>query len=156
MKSEKPDNPEHKNNEEEAFRLEDATPLCPKCLLPCGPALYYCPHCDSNEAINPLASYMPFVNIRFVYGFFGKLYRLMVYGEDRSVLLRICCCLMLIWCTPILLIVGLPLLAIEQIEQTRRRKIVCICFYVALIALLIIWLYFSVAPSRANITYALP
>jgi hypothetical protein len=47
----------------------DAWPVCPKCLKPCHPLQNYCPNCDSNEVLNPLASYMPFERIRFVYGF---------------------------------------------------------------------------------------
>lgn len=52
----------------------DARPLCPKCLQPCDPLQYYCTNCGSNEAINPLASYMPYLRIRFAVGLVGKLY----------------------------------------------------------------------------------
>ena len=54
----------------------DAKPLCPRCLQPCDPLQYYCSNCDSNEVINPLASYMPYLRIRFNIGVIGKLYRL--------------------------------------------------------------------------------
>jgi len=53
---------------------QDAVPLCPICLEPCDPRDHYCPKCGSNEAINPLASYMPFESIRFEAGMFGKLW----------------------------------------------------------------------------------
>ncbi|MHC4883152.1 MAG: hypothetical protein ACYSOH_05700 [Planctomycetota bacterium] len=53
---------------------EDAVPVCPVCLEPCDPLGNYCPNCDSNEAINPLASYLPFESIRFKAGMFGKMW----------------------------------------------------------------------------------
>jgi hypothetical protein len=49
-------------------------PVCPNCLTPCSPLDYYCPHCGSNEALNPLASYMPFVRLRFTTGLAGRLW----------------------------------------------------------------------------------
>ena len=60
---------------DDEFIPDDAQPLCRKCLNPCHPLQNYCGNCDSNEAINPLASYVPFVRIRFVYGMFGKMWR---------------------------------------------------------------------------------
>jgi hypothetical protein len=53
----------------------DATPLCLNCLKPVDPKQYYCPHCGSNEAINPLATYMPLVRIRHNYDIFITLWR---------------------------------------------------------------------------------
>ena len=54
---------------------EDAVPVCPNCFEPCDPLTNYCPHCGSNDPINPLASYLPFESIRFKAGMFGKLWR---------------------------------------------------------------------------------
>ena len=54
---------------------DDARPLCPNCFSECDPRDNYCPYCDSNEAINPLVSYMPFVDLRFKVGMIGKLWR---------------------------------------------------------------------------------
>jgi len=67
--------------ERQSALAEDAVPLCPNCLEPCNPLDNYCPNCDSNEAINPLASYLPFESIRFKAGMFGKLWR---KGTDSS------------------------------------------------------------------------
>ncbi len=66
----------------------DAKPLCPYCLQPCDPLQYYCTNCGSNEAINPLAAYMPYVRIRFSIGIFVKLCR-GAYNRDNPMLLRI-------------------------------------------------------------------
>lgn len=51
----------------------EEVPICPNCMKPCDPRSYYCPNCNSNEVINPLASYMPFTRIRFTTGVFVKL-----------------------------------------------------------------------------------
>ena len=67
---------------------EDAVPVCPNCLEPCDPLDYYCPYCDSNEAINPLASYMPYVRIRFHAGNVWKaLAKKLVFGDIAKVTL---------------------------------------------------------------------
>lgn len=47
---------------------DDALPVCPNCFEPCDPLNFYCPSCGSNETINPLASYLPFVRLRFNVG----------------------------------------------------------------------------------------
>lgn len=93
-----------------------------KCLRECDPRSYYCAHCDSNEAIDPLASYMPFVDIRFVCGFYGKAWRTIWYNKDASAALKLLCLLLIIYFAPILLIVGLPLLLIEKIRDARLKK----------------------------------
>lgn len=83
------------DDEKEAEKLNDefvpdgAQPLCPRCLTPCHPLQFYCHNCDSNEAINPLASYMPFVRIRFNTGMFGKMWQRVWYDEDTSVVCKL-------------------------------------------------------------------
>lgn len=100
---------------------EDSVPICPKCLRECDPRTYYCPHCDSNEAIDPLASYMPFVDIRFECGFYGKAWRTIWYNKEASAALKLLCLVLIIYFAPILLIVGLPLLLIEKIKDARLK-----------------------------------
>jgi len=102
--------------------LEDSVPICPKCLRECDPRTYYCAYCDSNEAIDPLASYMPFVDIRFVCGFYGKAWRKIWYDKEASAVLKLLCLVLIIYFAPILLIVGLPLLLIEKIKDARLKK----------------------------------
>jgi len=72
----------------EEYLPPDAKPLCPHCLQPCDPLQYYCNNCDSNEAINPLAAYIPYVRIRFSAGVFGKLFR-RACDRKNPLLLRI-------------------------------------------------------------------
>jgi len=68
-----------------------ARPICPKCLSPCHPLQYYCHNCDCNEVINPLASYMPFVRIRFNIGMLCKMWRLIWYDKEARVIFKLAC-----------------------------------------------------------------
>ena len=125
------------------FVPEDAWPLCHNCLKPCNPLQNYCDNCGSNEVINPLASYMPFVRLRFAYGFFGKVWRKMWYDKEASIIFRLFCLLLIIVFAPILLIVGLPLLLIGKIPEPKLRKITVVVFYIIAVILLMIFIYFN-------------
>ncbi|MFB0525225.1 MAG: hypothetical protein ACETVZ_06760 [Phycisphaerae bacterium] len=81
---------------DEEFIPNDALPLCPNCLKPCNPLQNYCVNCDSNEVINPLASYMPFVRIRFNIGMVVKAWRKMLYDKEASILFRLVCLLIIV------------------------------------------------------------
>jgi hypothetical protein len=83
-------------SEQEQDNLADAWPVCPKCFEPCHPLQSYCEHCDSNEVINPLASYMPFVRIRFNIGMLGRLWRRIWHDEETSIALKVFFWLLLI------------------------------------------------------------
>jgi len=74
---------------DDEFIPADARPLCPKCLKPCHPLQNYCDSCDSNDVINPLASYMPFVRIRFNIGMLGKMWRVIWYDEEASIIWKL-------------------------------------------------------------------
>ena len=76
-------------NIEDEFVPADALPICPKCLSCCHPLQYYCHNCDSNEVINPLASYMPFVRIRFNVGMFGKLWRKIWRNQNTPIIVKL-------------------------------------------------------------------
>jgi hypothetical protein len=84
------------------FIPTDAWPICPKCLTPCNPLQNYCSRCDSNEVINPLASYMPFVRIRFNIGMLGKLWRKILYDEYTSIVWKLLFLFLIIWAVLIL------------------------------------------------------
>jgi len=79
------------NEADNDFIPPDARPLCPGCLRPCEPYLNYCENCGCNEVINPLASYMPFVRIRFHCGMVGKALRIVLYGRQYSWAFRLLC-----------------------------------------------------------------
>jgi len=122
------------------FIPDDAQPLCLKCLTPCHPLQNYCHNCDSNEVINPLASYMPFVRIRFIYGAYGKMWRKIWYDKDASIMFRLFCLLSITFFAPVLLIVGLPYLFIGQIKNAKLRETITIVFWVLIFLLLIAYI----------------
>ena len=124
---------------DDEFIPADARPLCFKCLKPCHPLQYYCDSCDSNNVINPLASYMPFVRIRFRCGFCGDMWRKVLYDKEASIILRSLCLFMTIAFASILIIVGLPLFLIDKIENPNLRRTVEKVFYILLVSLLILY-----------------
>jgi hypothetical protein len=109
------DDPEMQEPENQSL-ADDAVPLCPYCLEPCDPLDNYCPNCGSNEAINPLASYMPFVDIRFSVGMVGKLWRKTWSGET-SLIERVLYIALFVLFYPFILLVGLPVLICEKIKR---------------------------------------
>ncbi len=109
-------------NVSDDFVPEDAWPVCPKYFQPCNPLQNYCNNCDSNETINPLASYMPFVRIRFTTGMFGKIWRRILDGRDTPIALTLFFLIPLVMGAPIILFVGLPLLMISKIKNARLQK----------------------------------
>jgi hypothetical protein len=125
---------------DDEFIPSNARPVCLKCLKPCHPLQYYCDSCDSNEVINPLASYMPFVRIRFRCGFCGDMWRLVLYGKESSILLRSLCLFLTIAFAPTLIIVGLPLFLIDKIEKPEHQRTVETLFYILLATILITYL----------------
>ncbi len=132
-------------NIKEVERVDDefipagALPLCSKCLKPCNPLQNYCDSCDSNDVINPLASYMPFVRIRFMCGFCGDMWRTVLYDKEASIIIWTLCLFMTIAFAPILIIVGLSLFLIEKIENPGLQRRVETVFYILLVLLFILY-----------------
>jgi len=124
---------------DDEFIPTNARPVCFKCLKPCHPLQYYCDKCDSNNPINPLASYMPFVRIRFWCGFCGDMWRTVLYDKEASIIIRSLCLFMTIAFAPILIIAGLPLFLIEKIENPELQRTLETIFYILLVLLLILY-----------------
>lgn len=128
------------------FNASTATPLCMKCFKPCNPFQYYCDKCSSNDAINPVASYMPFVRIRFECGFFGNMWQCVWYGRDRATILRLFCLIYICLFAPVLSLFGIPLLLIgisprpilKSIEKAALYIVACISM------LLYLWIFVSI------------
>ncbi len=124
---------------DDEFIPADARPVCLKCLKPCHRLQHYCNECDSNDVINPLTPYMPFLNIRFRCGFYGKMWRKVLYDKEASIILWSLCLFLTIAYAHILIIVGLPLYFIERIENPQLEKTVETVFYTLMAALLLIF-----------------
>jgi len=118
---------------------DDALPLCSNCLKPCHPLQNYCHGCGSNQVINPLASYMPFVNIRFNYGGLLTMWRKIWYSKDTRLVSRVFCLLAVAVAAPILLVIGLPLLVIGPGLQKGAAVILVIVGLVLLLGLCLLW-----------------
>jgi hypothetical protein len=94
-------------DEEPIDTSEPATPLCPNCLQEVDPLVYYCPSCGSTDVVNPLASYLPLVELRFIYGGYGKLWRELLYRRMprwRRVIFALAMAMMAPFTVPLLLI----------------------------------------------------
>ena len=115
----------------------DAQPICSQCLQPGGTLQYYCANCGSNDPLNPLASYMPFVRIRFTAGMFGKLWR-RALNKETSMAMKVFSLLLIGLGAPVMLTVGLPFLLISKIKDDKLRKIVTVAFIVILVAVIAI------------------
>lgn len=121
---------------------EDALPVCPKCLKTYNPLQNYCTNCDSNEPINPLASYMPFVNIRFTAGMYGKIWKSLWDGKGTSFIVKLFYLLLITLGAPVIIIIGLPLFLISKIKNPRLRKEITIIFFILLFLLLMIYILY--------------
>ena len=95
-----------------------ATPLCPKCLAPIEPGNYYCPHCD--EATGRFTPYIPFVNIRYNYSIFGRLWR-KVWYEKASLPMKAFSLFLIVFCVPIML-VGLPFVLWDKLKGASCKE----------------------------------
>jgi hypothetical protein len=119
---------------------EDALPLCPKCLTPCPPLQYYCPHCDSNDAINPLTPYIPFLNIRFNYDIFCTMWRKIWSDEHTGMASKVFYLLMIALFVPIFIVMVLPFMFVRKISQCGLRNVTILLF--CLIAMILLALFF--------------
>jgi hypothetical protein len=126
----------------------EATPLCPNCLNPVDPLLYYCQACGSTDAVNPLTTYMPLPSLRFQYGGYGKLWRQMMRGR-RPAWQTAMLTLILIVAAPI----AIPLFVVSAIiygrsddEPVRWKVLWTVLAVIAVIILL--WLAISYMGPR--------
>lgn len=132
----------------------DACPICSKCLKPCHPLQNYCDNCDSNEVINPLASYIPFVRIRFNIGMFCKLWRRICYDEQTPLMSKLSFLFLITLGAPVLTIVGLPLLLLGRISEPKLRCVTILTFWIIALIILMMLIYlnlFKGAISSVNI-----
>ncbi len=127
------------------FVPDGAWPVCPNCFAPCNPLTNYCDNCGSNDAINPLAPYLPFVNIRFNYGGFVKMWRGMrrrdVSGPRKCLYL-----FMLIIFAPVVLVIGLPFFLTGKIKNPMLKTAAIVMLYIIAIAFLMFLLPAGIRP----------
>ena len=100
----------------------DAKPLCPNCFNECDDNSYYCKHCESVNPMNPLAAYMPFVNLRMYCGFYGNAWREASNKNNVSLFKRLLLLLLLIVQVPLMIVIGLPFLLFDRITKRNAQK----------------------------------
>jgi hypothetical protein len=134
--------PEQDTAEFESEQLApDATPLCVNCLKPVNPKQYYCPYCGSNEAINPLATYMPLVRIRHNYDIFITMWRKLWRGHVGSTTIILFSFLIALF-APYMLI-GLPIMLWLILRDNHLRTYRLRVFALILLAVLVTFLLFG-------------
>ena len=117
------------------FIPDNACPICPKCLKPCHPLQYYCDKCHSNDAINPLTPYIGFVNIRFNYDIFLTMWRKIWYEKHMPIIAKLLYLLLVVWFTPIVLVIGLPLLLAGIAERPHISESTRAALYIVAITI---------------------
>jgi hypothetical protein len=133
------------------FVPEGTWPVCPRCFTPCPPLQYYCPHCDSNDAINPLTPYIAFLNIRFNYDIFVTMWRKIWYDRQTFMISRLFYLLMITVFVPIFIVIGLPLLVVTKVPKPKLRKATMVLLCVIAVVLSVLFISFGLArlfPSR--------
>ncbi|MCK5612380.1 hypothetical protein KAR91_61480 [Candidatus Pacearchaeota archaeon] len=111
----------------------EEVPVCSNCFRPYDDALeYYCPHCESNEAANPLTPYIPYVNIRFNVGVAGKMWRRFQHRQNATIARRLLDLLILLLYCP-LLILATPFVVYAKWKNHKQRdaKRVLYCIGIA-------------------------
>ena len=132
----------------------EAVPVCLNCLRPYDDVLeYYCPHCGSNEAANPLTPYIAFVNIRFNVGMIGRLWRRFERRQNATIARRLVDLVILLLYCP-LLILATPFVVYAKWKNHKQRdaiRVVC-CIGIA-VALAICFFLFVKAGSVSDSEY---
>jgi len=127
------------------FVPDDAWPVCPRCLTPCPPLQYYCPHCDSNAAINPLTPYIAFLNIRFNYDIFCTMWRKIWYDAHTMMVSRVFYLWVIILFVPHFIVFGLPFIVIGKHFESGLNNTTMLLLCLLAIFVLALFIYFGLA-----------
>ena len=98
-----------------------------------------------RQKINPLAPYLPFVNIRFNYGGFVMMWR-GIRRRDISRLRKWSYLFMIILFAPVVLVIGLPFFLTDGIKNPVLRNILMIILYIIAVAPLMFLLPVRIRP----------
>ena len=94
---------------------EPEQPLCSRCLTPYDPLQHYCEEC--GEAVGLFTPYIPFVNIRFNYSIFGRLWQTLWYDPSAGWVTRLGYFLLIVLIVPVMFL-ALPFVIIAK----RRNR----------------------------------
>ncbi len=136
--------PDDDRNTGDSPGIATETPVCWRCMRPCDPGSYYCPHCGSTDPVNSLTPYMPFVNIPFNYSIFGEMWRGGTGQRPMQTWKRIFCWFILLLCVPFFLVIAVPLYLIGLVQSPRLRNVLNTAFWITLGFLLLLLLLYHV------------
>ena len=122
---------------------KEDVPVCLRCLRPCNPITYYCPYCDSNDTVNPLTAYLPLVQIRYNYGFFGKIWRKIWYDETTDDIHKILYLIFLAIFVPFIFLIGVPVLLLSKKERAKLSKGKYFSLLLAILLMVLYILFFG-------------
>jgi len=94
-------------------------PLCPRCLTPFELEQHYCHKC--GDAVGHFTPYIPFVNIRFNYGIFGRMWHKLWRDREAGFLIKGVCAVLIVVLAPVML-VGLPFVIWERACRSRLKR----------------------------------
>jgi hypothetical protein len=95
----------------------DAKALCLNCSRPVdNPSQHYCPNC--GNITGEYTRYIPFVNIRYNYSIFGKIW-FTLKNPDAAMSKRILCFLLILICPPLMLfyVLALPIILCGALKR---------------------------------------
>ncbi len=142
-------------SEEDQQIAPDAFPVCPHCLNECDPRDYYCPHCGSNDPINPLASYMPLPRLRFETGLIGKTFHQIV-GPGVSIPTRLISFVLALWYAPLILLFGIPTLLRRKLGRKNRWIPILVGIYYIGLILAIAWFLGAFSTPNNPASFPIP
>ena len=110
------ENPEQQTDNTKDIIKEIA--LCPECLEPIDPLVYYCEKCGNASA--QVTPYIPYVNIKYNYSIFGRLWR-KVWYEESGLLMKVVSLSVIVTIAPIML-VGLPFVVWDKLVNDKESN----------------------------------
>ncbi len=105
---------ENESGSQTGDESDERVALCAHCLTPFSVSQHYCEKC--GEAVGQFTPYIPFVNIRFNYSIFAKMWH-KIWFEKESCLCWKLFYLFLIVCVAPIMLVGLPFIAWEKFKK---------------------------------------
>jgi predicted amidophosphoribosyltransferase len=95
------------DNTRERSGSEDAVPVCLGCLRPVSPLQHYCAHCGS--CVGQLTPYLPFEQIPYYAGFFGRLWKRVWLEQGTRAWRRVGYFVLMAVLEPVMLLALVPL-----------------------------------------------
>jgi len=107
------------NSRQDSAERGGATPLCPRCLTPYRAGQHYCEKC--GWAVGKYTPYIPYVNIRFNYGWISIIWKKIWFDREEKLAARALYLILMVLFVPVI-IIGLPFVLIEKIRRRTGKE----------------------------------